>query len=635
MRRTLPASALGFVSLLVAGWYMPAGEPSAIPPVPSGKAALLPDLSDFRTIDKAIITRISRASPAEPGRTGFLGVHVEADAHGKLTVADVEADSPAARAGLQRGDVVVQLGGQDIGGTGSADVFREMILARQPGEAVKLAVLRQEKPVEVTATLGATSRPMKPGGKRATLGARLGEPKTGEGAEITSVTPGSAADKARLKVGEIILKIDGITVTGPARADEIVAEREPNDTVTLTLLLAEKAVDLKVTLGSEEIRDGGRGGLGWDARVGGYWQKDVYRLAVVCVEYPDVKHNTKIERKDWEEALFSRNTYVKKNNATGQTVHGSLNDYYQEQSYGTFRVEGKVFDWVEVSKKRPEYAGLIAGGGRGGNRGSLLTEAVDKVLERDGKEALKDFDGIYFLYAGEPPRTSRGDLYWPHRANFFHQGKRWSYFITPEGGPRMANISVSCHEFGHMLGLPDLYARPENPGSEGLGVWCAMSMQTGNGRPQHFSAWCKEKLGWLKPAVIDPTVKQKLILAPVEDSPKECVKVMIKPDGSEYLLLENRRKKGFDQDLPGEGLLIWRVTNNHPTLEVSHGAEGERGPLMFPGAVPYPSPANNAFTPFTMPSSRSRLGGGLPVHLTNIRRLADGRITFYVGYEYD
>jgi hypothetical protein len=111
--------------------------------------------------------------------------------------------------------------------------------------------------------------------------------------------------------------------------------------------------------------------------------------------------------------------------------------------------------------------------------------------------------------------------------------------------------------------------------------------------------------------------------------------VLVKPDGSEYLLLENRRKKGFDQELPGEGLLIWRVVNNKPILEESHGVEGPSGPRVFMSAVPYPSPANNAFTPFTTPSSRSQMGGGLPVHITNIRRLADGRVTFYVGYEYE
>ena len=68
----------------------------------------------------------------------------------------------------------------------------------------------------------------------------------------------------------------------------------------------------------------------------------------------------------------------------------------------------------------------------------------------------------------------------------------------------MNDISVFCHEFGHMLGLPDLYARPELPGSEGVGVWCAMSNQNGGGRPQHFCAWSKEQLGWVKPTVHRP-----------------------------------------------------------------------------------------------------------------------------------
>src|SRR5207244_4398522 len=205
----------------------------------------------------------------------------------------------------------------------------------------------------------------------------------------------------------------------------------------------------------------------------------------------------------------------------------------------------------------------------------------------------------------------------------------------PEGGQRMMNISVFCHEFGHMLGLPDLYARPENPGMEGSGVWSAMANQVGNGRPQHFCAWCKEKLDWIKPTVIDPTVKQKLILAPVEDSPKECFKVLFKPDGSEYLLLENRKKKGFDASLPADGLLIWRVVGNRPILEESHGVGGAAGPRVFTSMVPYPSTANDSFTPYTTPSSRSQLGGGLPVYITNIRKLSDGRVSFCVGYEFE
>ena len=138
-----------------------------------------------------------------------------------------------------------------------------------------------------------------------------------------------------------------------------------------------------------------------------------------------------------------------------------------------------------------------------------------------------------------------------------------------EGGRRMSNISVMCHEFGHMLGLPDLYSKDAR--AEGLGVWCAMSNQSGNGRPQHFSAWCKEQLGWLTPTIIDPREKQKLVLGPVERSDKECYKVLLKPDGSEYLLLENRRQFGFDASLPSQGLLIWRVSGNRPVYK-SHTA---------------------------------------------------------------
>src|SRR5262249_22303048 len=128
--------------------------------------------------------------------------------------------------------------------------------------------------------------------------------------------------------------------------------------------------------------------------------------------------------------------------------------------------------------------------------------------------------------------------------------------------------------------------------------------------------------------------KQKLILAPVEDSPKECFKVLVRPDGSEYFLLENRKKKGFDAGLPGEGLLIWRVLNDRPELVAAHGFEGPASATAHPAEAPYPSPANSTLTPETTPSSRSPLGGGLPVHITKVRRLTDGRVAFQVGYEY-
>ncbi|MDB5300565.1 MAG: hypothetical protein JWO87_2228, partial [Phycisphaerales bacterium] len=442
------------------------------------------------------------------------------------------------------------------------------------------------------------------------------------------VTAGLPAEQAGLKEGDVLVKFDGVTLNGSAKVSDNLAQKQPGDTAVVTYRREGKESELKITLVADK---GAADPRNVAPAPTGIFKKDVYRLAMICVEFPDLAHNEKISTGDWDAAMFSTGSY-NKTSATGQTVYGSLNDYYIEQSCGGLRVEGKVFDWVQMSKPRADYSQ-----GSGPNSHTpFLTEAMDLLLKREGDDALKDFDGVLFLYSGDRfPTTNRGSLYWPHKGTVLYKGKRWSYFITAEGGSRMATTSVFCHEFGHMLGLPDLYARPENPGSVGLGVWCAMSVQSPGGRPQHFSAWCKEQMGWLKPTVIDPIVKQKLVLAPVEGSTGECVKVLIRADGSEYLLLENRRKTGFDASLPGEGLLIWRVANNRPVLEESHGIDGPAGPVVFTSSVPYPSGANNAFTPYTTPSSRSVLGGGLPVYLTNIRRLPDGRITFYVGYEYE
>jgi M6 family metalloprotease-like protein len=516
---------------------------------------------------------------------------------------------------------------------GKPEALRELLQTLHPGDTVTIYIKRDREDQEVKVVLGATSRPLSLSTQRVTLGIKVETVAGADGVKITEVAAGSPAEKAELKAGDIVLKVDKTEITSPFRLNDTLAEKKPGDKVTVTYqrdknepVQKEMAVIAEKGFGKGAGMGGPLAG-GWDTRNFGYWKKSAYALAVIIIEYPDVKHSDKIGLKDWEEALFSKGTYKDKNSVTGQPVFGSVHDYYQEISYKHLSVGGKVFEPVQVGKKRAEYAQTAT-------KTALLSEALDKLLERDGADALKEFDGIFFVYAGTRFGTQRGGLYWPHRSSFTHKGNRWSYFICPEGGDKMESISVTAHEFGHMLGLPDLYAPPESPGTEGLGVWCAMANQIGKGRPQHFSAWCKEQLGWLEPTVVDPTVKQKLILRPVQHSSKECYKVLVRPDASEYFLLENRVKQGFDKDLPAEGLLVWRIANGKPVLEESHGIPGPPGPRVFLTSVPFPSPSNNSFTPQTTPSSRSPVGGGMPVHITNIRRLPDGTITFWIGYEY-
>jgi M6 family metalloprotease-like protein len=470
------------------------------------------------------------------------------------------------------------------------------------------------------------------------LGVVVGE-KSGKPV-IDAVAPDSPAELAGLKEGDTILKLGSETAISATWVREALRGKFAGDTVTFTVTRSGKPVavtaklkpnslPMKMEEGGGGRGFGGRGG--WNDRLPRAWRKPTYNLAIIGVEYPDMKHNAKIKDSDWEASMFSLGKYKGKN-ATGQSVHGSMNDYYQELSYGQFKIEGKFVGWFEVSKKRMDYT--TGSGTSTKEKTSLLTESLDLFTRSAGKDALKQYDGVFFIYAGKRVSTTRGGLYWPHRATVSYGGRGVPYFIVQEGGDNMNDISVFCHEFGHMLGLPDLYARPEQPGSEGVGQWCAMSNQIGGGRPQHFCAWSKEMLGWVKPTVIDPSVRQKIILSPIEDDPTQCIKIKIRPDNREYFLLEVRKKQGWDERLPGEGLLIWRVLNNRPILEESHGVAGARGPSVFLGSVPFPSSANNSFTPYTTPSSKSQLGGGVPVFITNITRLPDGRVTFHIGYEF-
>lgn len=587
---------------------------------PTERAA--PDLAGFRTVHTALTTRISNPPPKSTTQTGFLGIATSTDKSG-LFVVEVAEDSPAMRAGIQPGDIIIVVGSSR---PRTPDDLRDLLQARSPGDKLTVHFLRDGKALEATATLTATSKPMKLNEERAYLGLTLGEPE-GEGAPVRRVTQRSPAAEAGIRTGDLVLKVDGQALDDPARLDVVLNEKEPGDALAILLRRGEEEVEVKVTLAEDP-----NAGRSQSFSPRNVWRRDVFRLAVIGIEYPDVKHNEQVRLEDWREQLFSAGTYKDKRNATGQPVYGSLNDFYQEVSNGKLRIEGKVFDWVQVGKNRAEYSEGTGTSAR--SRTTLFNEVFAKLQEREGENVLEGYDGIFFLYAGARFQTSRGGLYWPHRSTVRLGNRTYPYFIMQEGGPRMSDISVMAHEFGHMLGLPDLYARPENPGSEGLGVWCLMSNQTGGGRPQHMGAWCKEQLGWLKPTVIDPTVPQKLILGPVNGSDVECFKVLIRPDGSEYLLLENRRRAGFDSSLPAEGLLIWHVVGNRPVLQESHGVDGPSGPRSYGSMVPYPSESNTMFTPFTTPSSKSQLGGGLPVYITNIRQLPDGRVTFYIGYQF-
>lgn len=131
--------------------------------------------------------------------------------------------------------------------------------------------------------------------------------------------------------------------------------------------------------------------------------------------------------------------------------------------------------------------------------------------------------------------------------------------VAEDPFPPLSPFGVMAHEFGHVLGLPELYA--PNMRHEGIGIWGLMGQGTWVGLgdvPPHPCAWSKLALGWVDPIVVDQT--QRVSLPGVARS-AQVVKIYAKGPHEpwEYFLIENREQRGADRRIPGPGLLIWHV----------------------------------------------------------------------------
>jgi immune inhibitor A len=250
----------------------------------------------------------------------------------------------------------------------------------------------------------------------------------------------------------------------------------------------------------------------------------------------------------------------------------SMASFYKELSYGKLKITGQVTNWIRAKHPYAHYTDGQSGTGNSfpKNTPGLLDEALQAYC-KTGSLAGFDLngdgfvDGLFLVHAGggaeaEPDPNLRRDMIWSHKwtlpSPFTNSGIRaYAYFTAPEDG----KLGVFSHEFGHFLGLPDLYDTSYR--SAGIGDWCLMAGGSWNGggnRPARMSAWCLANLGWIRPTNVSKA--SSLTLNALEKDKTACYRLPISGKANkEYFLIENRQKQGRDKDLPGSGLAVWHI----------------------------------------------------------------------------
>lgn len=171
-------------------------------------------------------------------------------AHGAL-VSDVTSDSPAAKAGLQAGDVIVALDGREVV---DANALRNQVASTRPGTSVTLDVVRDGATRQMTAELvaqdgsgtGRTAPAAADGADDARLGitatpltpdlaARLDLPRTATGVVVTGVDPAGPAASSGLREGDVITQANDTEVATVEALREALASRSGRPSVIVVL----------------------------------------------------------------------------------------------------------------------------------------------------------------------------------------------------------------------------------------------------------------------------------------------------------------------------------------------------------------------------------------------------------------
>ncbi|MBD3218744.1 MAG: M6 family metalloprotease domain-containing protein [candidate division Zixibacteria bacterium] len=376
---------------------------------------------------------------------------------------------------------------------------------------------------------------------------------------------------------------------------------------------------------------------------------DTVNILAILIQFPDKSSQTNAEY--FDTLIYS--------NQQGCVTH-----YYLENSYGTLHIGTLTlpseFGWLTSAENASYYTsgGDYGLGSYPNNAQKLVEEAVDLA------DPLVDFslydnddngyvDGLMVVHAGRGAEyTMNASDIWSHKWGISPRSKDGVYVSTYSMMPEYFTLAgdmtcgVYVHELGHVFGLPDLYDRDYS--SRGIGNWTVMAGGSWNGvngsSPAHFDAWCKVQLGFVTAANVAST--QMGVSIPQVETNATVYRLWTNGDtGTQYFLVENRQKTGYDNYLPSEGLLVYHIDdtqddgsgspdNDNEWYPPSHTSSGnylvaleqadglwqlEQKLSSGDSGDPFPgSTVNRNFSPLTTPNSNDYNDDNTLVAITNI-----------------
>ena len=282
-------------------------------------------------------------------------------------------------------------------------------------------------------------------------------------------------------------------------------------------------------------------------------------------------------------------------NLTEAPYKGSVHDYFFAQSYSQLNL---TFDlqYVQLSENCEKYRSWDMRyddpADNDDNSQYLVQDIMEVLKTRDIDWSLYDWDGdgyvnqLLIVYAGEGMNDGGGkNSIWPHQwwlsehlkdhqpdvycdpVNVNYGDKDYlvdSYCAIEEIGGSYASFGTICHEYSHCFGFPDFY----NSATRYVGAWDLMDDGNYNGGgycPPGYSAHERMLMGWLDITELsEPTVINDL--GSLEEQSQAY---LIRNDGyaNEYYIVENRQQTGWDQYLPGSGIVIFHIDYDEDVWE--------------------------------------------------------------------